>query len=113
VTPTGPAGRCTARRRPRTTFTRARSASEPVGRSRPLVRSATGASNELALTDAGAALVRRLRPEHDEFLAAQFDVLDDDEMSIRSTSSWGAPSLRLLHNAQERRPSVCTSQTQA
>jgi hypothetical protein len=85
VTPTGPAGRCTARRRPRTTFTRARSASEPVGRSRPLVRSATGASNELALTDAGAALVRRLRPEHDEFLAAQFDVLDDDELHQLAT----------------------------
>ena len=56
-----------------------------VGRSRPLVRSATGASNELALTDAGAALVRRLRPEHDEFLAAQFDVLDDDELHQLAT----------------------------
>jgi hypothetical protein len=47
VTPTGPAGRCTARRRPRTTFTRARSASE--------------------------------------FLAAQFDVLDDDELHQLAT----------------------------
>lgn len=46
-----------------------------------LRREAVGASNRLWLTPPGEALVRRLRPDQDAFMAGRFSRLDDEELS--------------------------------
>ncbi len=46
-----------------------------------LRREAVGASNRLWLTPAGEALVRRLRPDQDAFMAGRFTRLDDQELA--------------------------------
>lgn len=46
-----------------------------------LDRVPSGAAYQLRLTPAGRDLVARLRPAHAQFLAAQFDALDKDELA--------------------------------
>lgn len=45
-----------------------------------LRREPVGAANRVVLTDAGSALVDRLRPEQDEWLRARFAALDDEDL---------------------------------
>lgn len=46
-----------------------------------LRREAAGASNRMWLTPTGEALVGRLRPDQDAFMAGRFTHLDDDELA--------------------------------
>lgn len=46
-----------------------------------LRREAVGASNRLWLTPTGEALVRRLRPDQDAFMAGRFTRLDDKDLA--------------------------------
>ncbi len=50
-----------------------------------LRREAVGASNRLWLTPVGKALVRRLRPDQDAFMAGRFTRLDDKELARLAT----------------------------
>lgn len=45
-----------------------------------LLRSRAGGSTELTLTDEGRAVVERIVPAHDAFMARQFAALSDEEL---------------------------------